>query len=206
MGVPDAPEGMVRVERMTSQAMGDLDLFTAVPAGHGDGAGLPVVVVLHGSSASAAHLQGFGLGRFVTNEAAPRQIAYETDGLIWDAGVLWRPSRRTATAVAKPVGSGGGASFDAASQTSYFFYDDAGTKHQLWFDDAQTLSMKYERAKDWGLGGVAIWALTHGYNMGEPISADWRKAQENEIRTGHCNMLPDMMIVATGMAMATSTS
>ena len=34
-------------------------------------------------------------GRFVTDESAPRQIAYETDGLIWDAGVLWRPSRRT---------------------------------------------------------------------------------------------------------------
>lgn len=32
------------------------------------------------------------------------------------------------------------------------------------------------------------------YRLGEPISADWRKAQENEIRTGHCNMLPAMMI------------
>lgn len=28
--------------------------------------------------------------------SAPRQIAYETTGLIWDAGVIWRPSRRTA--------------------------------------------------------------------------------------------------------------
>ncbi len=34
-------------------------------------------------------------GRFVTDESAPRQIAYQTDGLIWDAGVMWRPSRRT---------------------------------------------------------------------------------------------------------------
>ncbi len=32
------------------------------------------------------------------------------------------------------------------------------------------------------------------YRLGEPVSADWRKAQEQEIRTGHCNMLPDMMI------------
>lgn len=32
------------------------------------------------------------------------------------------------------------------------------------------------------------------YRLGEPISADWRKAQEREIRTGHCNMLPDMMV------------
>jgi hypothetical protein len=34
-------------------------------------------------------------GRFVTDESQPRQIAYQTDGLIWDVGVLWRPSRRT---------------------------------------------------------------------------------------------------------------
>ncbi|MEQ1498311.1 MAG: preprotein translocase subunit YajC [Novosphingobium sp.] len=35
-------------------------------------------------------------GRYVTDETQPRQIAFETEGLIWDAGVMWRPSRRTA--------------------------------------------------------------------------------------------------------------
>lgn len=35
-------------------------------------------------------------GRYVTNGSSPRFIAYETDGLIWDVGVMWRPSRRTA--------------------------------------------------------------------------------------------------------------
>lgn len=35
-------------------------------------------------------------GRYVTDAAAPRAIAYDTNGLIWDAGVIWRPSRRTA--------------------------------------------------------------------------------------------------------------
>ncbi|WP_115367528.1 preprotein translocase subunit YajC [Alteripontixanthobacter maritimus] len=35
-------------------------------------------------------------GRLVTDNSEPRQIAFETDGLIWDAGVVWRPSRRTA--------------------------------------------------------------------------------------------------------------
>jgi hypothetical protein len=34
-------------------------------------------------------------GRYVTDESAPRVIAYETEGLIWDVGVMWRPSRRT---------------------------------------------------------------------------------------------------------------
>lgn len=33
-------------------------------------------------------------GRLVSDPTKPRQIAFETDGLIYDAGVLWRPSRR----------------------------------------------------------------------------------------------------------------
>ncbi|KAK0338826.1 hypothetical protein LTR94_037025, partial [Friedmanniomyces endolithicus] len=33
-------------------------------------------------------------GRFVTDPASPVRIAYQTDGLIYDAGVIWRPSPR----------------------------------------------------------------------------------------------------------------
>jgi hypothetical protein len=35
-------------------------------------------------------------GRLVTDPASDRIIAYEASGLIWDAGVMWRPSPRTA--------------------------------------------------------------------------------------------------------------
>ena len=34
-------------------------------------------------------------GRLVTDSASPRQIAFAVDGLLWDVGVLWRPSSRT---------------------------------------------------------------------------------------------------------------
>lgn len=36
-----------------------------------------------------------GDGRFVTDQASPRRIAYDFDGMFWDAGVIWRPGRRT---------------------------------------------------------------------------------------------------------------
>jgi pimeloyl-ACP methyl ester carboxylesterase len=90
--IPDAPEGVVRLERVDSAAVpGGLDLFTAVPAGHGEGAGLPVVVVLHGSSASAADFRGFGLPRFVSaaveGGAAPFVLAGTDDGPVgWVPG------------------------------------------------------------------------------------------------------------------------
>lgn len=89
--VPDAPEGTVRVEQVRSSYAGDLELFSAVPAGLGDGEGLPVVVVLHGSSASAAALRDFGMGRFVTRAVelgAPPFVLVGTD----DGPAGWVPA------------------------------------------------------------------------------------------------------------------
>jgi hypothetical protein len=37
-------------------------------------------------------------GRFVTDSSAPRRIAFDVDGLIWDVGVVWSPSSRTSLA------------------------------------------------------------------------------------------------------------
>ncbi|MFT3967851.1 MAG: hypothetical protein QM690_18425 [Sphingobium sp.] len=34
-------------------------------------------------------------GRFVTDPASPRLLSYDNDEMIWDVGILWRPSRRT---------------------------------------------------------------------------------------------------------------
>ncbi|GLK45411.1 MULTISPECIES: preprotein translocase subunit YajC [Novosphingobium] len=34
-------------------------------------------------------------GRYVTDKSSPRVMAYDVSGLIWDAAVMWRPSRRT---------------------------------------------------------------------------------------------------------------
>ncbi len=34
-------------------------------------------------------------GRLITDEGSPRLVTLAEDGIIWDAGVLWRPSRRT---------------------------------------------------------------------------------------------------------------
>ncbi|MFC0204819.1 preprotein translocase subunit YajC [Novosphingobium soli] len=34
-------------------------------------------------------------GRYVTDKSAPRQLAYDVSGLLWDVAVMWRPSRRT---------------------------------------------------------------------------------------------------------------
>ena len=86
--IPSAPEGRMRLEQVFSRARGRmLDLFTAVPHGHGDGAGLPVCLVLHGVTATPEDYQAFGLGRFLTaavRRGAPPFVLAGADG-----GVLW---------------------------------------------------------------------------------------------------------------------
>lgn len=90
--VPEAPVGDERVERRRSEARGkDVDFYTAVPAGHGDGKGLPVCLILHGASATAAEYDDFGFGRFLTDAvqrgARPFVLAGATGGVL-----RWEPS------------------------------------------------------------------------------------------------------------------
>lgn len=70
-GVPDAPEGVVRLEQRWSPARHrEVGLWSAVPAGLGDGRGLPVCLLLHGASATTADFSRFGYGRFLSQAVA----------------------------------------------------------------------------------------------------------------------------------------
>jgi pimeloyl-ACP methyl ester carboxylesterase len=90
--VPDAPVGDQRLEQRHSAARGrSVDFYTAVPAGHGDGRGLPVCLVLHGGSTTAADFPRLGLGKFLTDAvrrgAPPFVLAGATGGRL-----SWRPN------------------------------------------------------------------------------------------------------------------
>lgn len=87
--VPDAPAGDERLIRIRSGARGsEVDFWTAVPEGYGDGRGLPVCLVLHGASATPRDYGRFGLARFLTDAvrrgAPPFALAGATGGrLSW---------------------------------------------------------------------------------------------------------------------------
>ncbi len=90
--VPDAPAGDERLIRIASAARGrEVDFWTAVPEGYGDGRGLPVCLVLHGASATPRDYGRFGLARFLTDAvrrgAPPFALAGATGGRL-----SWRPS------------------------------------------------------------------------------------------------------------------
>jgi hypothetical protein len=90
--VPSAPAGDERLERRWSAARGrTVDLYTAVPAGHGDGRGLPVCLVLHGASTTPADFAGLGLGRFLTDAVRRGAAPFVLAGAAGDR-LSWRPS------------------------------------------------------------------------------------------------------------------
>jgi predicted esterase len=87
---PDAPAGDQRLVRMNSAARGrEVDFWTAVPEGYGDGRGLPVCLVLHGTGATPRDFGRLGLARFLTDavrRGAPPFVLAAADG-----NRLWRP-------------------------------------------------------------------------------------------------------------------
>lgn len=99
LAVPSVPPGPERCELRYSKARGTtVDFYTAVPAGHGDGSGLPVCLVLHGGSKRPADFERLGLGRFLTDAvsrgAPPFVLAGATgDRLAWQPGAGDDPQR-----------------------------------------------------------------------------------------------------------------
>lgn len=89
--IPNAAPGQVTLEQVYSEQRGtDVDLFTAVPAGYGPGTDLPVVVVLHGASATAADFADFGLPQFVSAAVEAGANPFVLAGATGDA-LQWEP-------------------------------------------------------------------------------------------------------------------
>ncbi|WP_433831362.1 alpha/beta hydrolase-fold protein [Actinoplanes sp. CA-015351] len=89
--MPSALPGDERLEQRFSAARGrTVDFWTAVPAGHGDGRGLPVCLVLHGGSKRPADFAAMGLGRFLTDAVQRGAAPFVLAGATGDR-LAWRP-------------------------------------------------------------------------------------------------------------------
>jgi hypothetical protein len=90
--IPGAPAGDERLEQRESLARGrTVDFYTAVPDGYGDGRGLPVCLVLHGASKTAADFPALGLGKFLTDSVRRGNAPFVLAGATGDR-LSWRPS------------------------------------------------------------------------------------------------------------------
>ena len=97
-------------------------------------------------------------------------------------------TRGTGSAVlypnAKANATSYGRQWSAAGAVPYYFYTNSGAR-QCFYDDAQSLGLKYDLINSKGIGGVGIWALGYEdplpelWNLlgekfaGEPVSTAW---------------------------------
>ena len=98
-------------------------------------------------------------GRYVTDPASPRRIAYDMDGLYWDTGVVWKPSPRTMLEARV------GRRYDGWSYTGSFAwqangrtgmnitaYDSVDTFGQQLADNLSLMPINFRRARAGGVG------------------------------------------------------
>lgn len=50
--------------------------------------------------------------------------------------------------------------FDETAQSPYFYYtDESGTEHVVWFEDVRSLQKKYDLLPEYGLKGIGVWQI-----------------------------------------------
>lgn len=64
--------------------------------------------------------------------------------------------------------------YNETFQSPYFYYtDETGQQHEVWFEDARSVQVKYKTVKAYGLRGVSYWVL------GSPFPQNWPVLQSN---------------------------
>lgn len=69
-------------------------------------------------------------------------------------------SRSNTAAVELAIRMGSVIEYNEASQAPYFYYtDDTGARHLVYFDDARSTRARLRLVRDYGLGGVSYWTV-----------------------------------------------
>jgi hypothetical protein len=105
-------------------------------------------------------------GRFVSDQTQPRLLSYDFDGVYWDAGLAWKPSRRTAfeAHVGRRYGSmsyTGSFTWQPTSESAFQIgvSDEVTTFGQQLNDALSTLPTNFRRSKnpfDQGFSGCTF--------------------------------------------------
>ncbi|GEM_PF-2791373 len=62
----------------------------------------------------------------------------------------------------KSAASSYGTKWDSASKSPYWEWTSGGVKYQAWFENAQSMAIKFQGVKDAGFGGIGMWKLPWG--------------------------------------------
>ena len=62
--------------------------------------------------------------------------------------------------------------FDEQAKAPYFYYEEDGTWHEVWFEDVRSLSAKFELIKEYGLNGAGYWQIMRFFRANWLLLAD----------------------------------
>jgi hypothetical protein len=103
-----------------------------------------------------------GIARYLASNIAPEKFiaCFPYHGAVWDA----ESSREflnyiSYSEIAEAYTNEFGYHYDNGTQRSDLVFNGTDTIEQVWFDDARTLSEKYDYTLNQNLSGVAVWAL-----------------------------------------------
>ncbi|MBP3702789.1 MAG: hypothetical protein J6I65_03280 [Lachnospiraceae bacterium] len=49
--------------------------------------------------------------------------------------------------------------FDTTAMTPYFYYEENGISHEVWFEDVRSIQAKFDLVQEKGLPGVGYWQI-----------------------------------------------
>jgi hypothetical protein len=117
-------------------------------------------------------------GRYTTDPLAPKRLAYDFDGIYWDAGVLWKPSPRTMleARVGRRYGSmsyTGSFSWQTGENSGIQVaaYDDVQTFGQQVNDNLSNMPINFRSARNGGLAN-GFSGCTFGGSSGGGCQSD----------------------------------
>lgn len=73
-------------------------------------------------------------------------------------------------AVARAERYGAEIQFDEIAQSPYFYYtDENGSSHAVWFEDARSLQAKLGLVSEYGLAGISYWNIMDYFAAGADV-------------------------------------
>jgi len=119
----------------------------------------------HGYSSGPGPIASYGwvenVVKFAVQNIPPEKILLGVPGygFDWETGRVNPTYLSYSQAMDIAVSRGAGIRWDDYAKVPYFYYWNYGKEHQVWFENASSLTYKLDIVNRYALGGIAIWRL-----------------------------------------------